>query len=187
MQTDKPNLVRAIGRWSLIALMVNFTIGAGIFGLPSVVAGLLGSQSPIAYLIAAAGIAVIAACVAEVASRFQQTGGPYLYARIAFGRFLGLQTGWLLWLTRVSSAAAVANVFVDYLPGFWPQATGPINRFVILTILIGGLALVNIRGVNAGASVSNCSHSRQAVTAVPSRDWRPFLYSASWQPGSSHL
>jgi APA family basic amino acid/polyamine antiporter len=155
VQTDKPNLVRAIGRWSLIALMVNFTIGAGIFGLPSVVAGILGSQSPIAYLIAAAGIAVIAACVAEVASRFHQTGGPYLYARIAFGRFLGLQTGWLLWLTRVSSAAAVANVFVDYLPGFWPQATGPINRFVILTILIGGLALVNIRGVNAGASVSN--------------------------------
>jgi APA family basic amino acid/polyamine antiporter len=155
VQTDKPNLVRAIGRWSLIALMVNFTIGAGIFGLPSVVAGLLGSQSPIAYLIAAGGIAVIAACVAEVASRFHQTGGPYLYARIAFGRFLGLQTGWLLWLTRVSSAAAVANVFVDYLPGFWPQATGPINRFVILTILIGGLALVNIRGVNAGARVSN--------------------------------
>jgi APA family basic amino acid/polyamine antiporter len=135
--------------------MVNFTIGAGIFGLPSVVAGLLGSQSPIAYLIAAGGIAVIAACVAEVASRFHQTGGPYLYARIAFGRFLGLQTGWLLWLTRVSSAAAVANVFVDYLPGFWPQAAGPINRFVILTILIGGLALVNIRGVNAGARVSN--------------------------------
>jgi amino acid transporter len=155
VQTDKLNLVRAIGRWSLIALMVNFTIGAGIFGLPSVAAGLLGSQSPIAYLIAAAGIGVIAACVAEVASRFHQAGGPYLYARVAFGRFLGLQTGWLLWLTRVSSAAAVANVFVDYLPGFWPQATGPINRFVILTSLIGGLAIVNIRGVNAGARVSN--------------------------------
>jgi APA family basic amino acid/polyamine antiporter len=155
VQTDKLNLERAIGRWSLIALMVNFTIGAGIFGLPSIAAGLLGSQSPIAYLIAAAGIGVIAACVAEVASRFDQAGGPYLYARVAFGRFLGLQTGWLLWLTRVSSAAAVANVFVDYLPGFWPQATGPLNRFVVLTILIGGLAIVNIRGVNAGARVSD--------------------------------
>ncbi len=155
MLTDKHNLVRAIGRWSLIALMVNFTIGAGIFGLPSVAARLLGSQSPIAYLIAAAGIGVIAACVAEVASRFHQAGGPYLYARVAFGRFLGIQTGWLLWLTRVSSAAAVANVFVDYLPGLWPQATGPINRFVILTTLIGGLAIVNIRGVNAGARLSN--------------------------------
>jgi basic amino acid/polyamine antiporter, APA family len=144
-----------MGRWSLIALIVNFTIGAGIFGLPSVVAALLGSQSPRAYLIAAAGIGIIAACFAEVASRFHQTGGPYLYAKTAFGSLLGLQTGWLLWLTRVSSAAAVANVFVDYLPGFWPRANGPINRFVILTILIGGLAIVNIRGVNLGARVSN--------------------------------
>jgi APA family basic amino acid/polyamine antiporter len=144
-----------MGRWSLIALIVNFTIGAGIFGIPSVMAALLGSRSPIAYLIAAAGIGVIAACFAEVASRFQQTGGPYLYAKTAFGRLVGLQTGWLLWLTRVSSAAAVANVFVDYLPGFWPRANGPINRFVILTILIGGLAIVNIRGVNLGARVSN--------------------------------
>lgn len=135
--------------------MVNFTIGAGIFGLPSAVARLLGSQSPIAYLIAAAGIGVIAACVAEVASRFHLAGGPYLYARVAFGRFLGLQTGWLLWLTRVSSAAAVANVFVDYLPGFWPEATGPLSRFVVLTILIGGLAITNIRGVKTGARVSD--------------------------------
>jgi amino acid transporter len=153
--THKPNLVRAIGRWSLVTLMVNFTIGAGIFGLPSAAAGLLGSESPIAYLIAAAGIGVIAACVAEVASRFRQAGGPYLYTKVAFGRFLSLQTGWLLWLTRVSSSAAVANVFVDYMPGFWPQAKGPINRVAILTILIGGLALINIRGISMGTRVSD--------------------------------
>src|SRR5580700_9738832 len=127
--------------------MVNIVIGGGIFGLPSTVAGILGGQSPDAYLIAAAGIGVIAASVAEVASRFQQAGGPYLYARTAFGRFLGLQTGWLLWLTRISAAAAVANVLIEYLSGFWPQANGPATRFAILTLLIGGLAAANIRGV----------------------------------------
>src|SRR5882762_1236263 len=138
-----------------MALMVNLIIGAGIFGLPAAAAAILGNQSPFAYLFAAAGMGVIAACVAEVASRFQQAGGPYLYAKVAFGRFLGLQTGWLLWLTRVSSSAAVANVFVDYMPGFWPQAKGPINRVVILTILIGGLALINIRGISMGTRVSD--------------------------------
>jgi APA family basic amino acid/polyamine antiporter len=151
----KPDLVRAIGRWSLVALMVNLIIGGGIFELPSTVAGILGCQSPIAYLIAAAGMGIIAACVAEVSSRFQQAGGPYLYTKVAFGRFLGLQTGWLLWLTRVSAAAAVANVFIDYLLGFWPQAKGSATRLVILTILIGGLAAINIRGVKMGARVSN--------------------------------
>jgi basic amino acid/polyamine antiporter, APA family len=151
----KSDLVRAIGRWSLAALMVNIIIGSGIFALPSTVAGILGGQSPIAYLIAAAGIGVIAACVAEVASRFQQAGGPYLYAKTAFGRFLGLQTGWFLWLTRISAGAAIANVFIDYLSAFWPQAKGPGPRFVILTILIGGLAAANIRGVKMGMRVSN--------------------------------
>ena len=68
------SMMRAIGRWSLVALVVNLTIGAGIFGLPSAAASILGSQSPAAYLIAAAGIGVIAACGAEVASRFQETG-----------------------------------------------------------------------------------------------------------------
>jgi len=150
-----PDLVRAIGRWSLAALMVNIVIGGGIFGLPSTIAGILGGQSPIAYLIAAAGIGIIAACVAEVASRFQQAGGPYLYTKTAFGRFLGLQTGWLLWLTRISAAAAVANVFIDYLSGFWPHANGPTLRFGILTILIGGLAAANILGVKMGTQVSN--------------------------------
>jgi amino acid transporter len=147
--------VRAIGRWSLIALMVNLIIGAGIFGLPAAVAGILGHQSPFAYLFAAAGMGVIAACVAEVASRFQQAGGPYLYAKVAFGRFLGLQTGWLLWLTRVSSGAAVANVFLDYLAAFSPHAKEPVTRLAVLTILIGGLALINIRGVKMGTWVSN--------------------------------
>ena len=86
---------------------------------------------------------------------FSRPGGPYLYAKTAFGRFLGLQTGWLLWLTRISAGAAVANVFIDYLSGFWPQAKGPALRFVILTILIGGLAATNILGVKMGTRVSN--------------------------------
>lgn len=151
----KANLVRAIGRFSLAALMVNIMVGGGVFEVPANVAGLLGSESRIAYVVAAAGMGIIAACLAEVASRFQQVGGPYLYAKVAFGRFLGLQVGWLLWLTRVSAAAAVSNVFLDYALPFIPQAKGPIGRIVILTILIGSLAAINVRGVRIGTQVSN--------------------------------
>src|ERR1700722_17757581 len=70
-------LVRTIGRWSLSALIVNSVIGGGVFGLPSVVAGRLGKYAPVAYLVAAAGIGLIAACLSEVASQFQESGGPY--------------------------------------------------------------------------------------------------------------
>jgi len=147
--------VREIGRWTLTALVINSIIGSGIFGLPSTIAGLLGKMSPYAYLLAAAGIGIIMACFAEVASQFRDAGGPYLYARTAFGRFAGLQTGWLAWLVRLTAAAANANLFVDYLAEFWPGATGTVVRVVLLTLLLGGLAAINYRGVRVGAQTSN--------------------------------
>src|SRR5579864_4251492 len=99
-------LIRAMGRWTLTALVINSIIGSGIFGLPSLVAGYLGRQSPLAYLIGAAGIGVVVACFAEVASQFNAAGGPYLYAREAFGRFIGIEIGWLMLLVRLTAPAA---------------------------------------------------------------------------------
>jgi APA family basic amino acid/polyamine antiporter len=148
-------LVRAMGRWTLTALIINSIVGSGIFGLPSVVAGYVGIWSPLAYLIAAAGAAIIMACFAEVASQFGESGGPYLYAREAFGRFLGIETAWLLWLVRVSAAAAAVNLFTNYLAEFWPIAKGTLPRLAVLTILIGLLVFVNYRGVKSGAMASD--------------------------------
>ncbi len=154
-QTSREGLVRAIGHWSLAALIVNCIIGSGVFGLPSVLAGLLGRASVLAVLLAAAAMGVIMACVAEVASRFAETGGPYLYAREAFGRFMGIQVAWLVWFVRMTASAANANLFVTYVGEFWAQATRPIPKALILTLLIGVLAAINFRGVRAGTHVSN--------------------------------
>jgi APA family basic amino acid/polyamine antiporter len=148
-------LVRAIGRWTLTALVVNSIVGSGIFGLPSLVSGYVGRRSPLAYLIAAAIVAVILACFAEVASRFGESGGPYLYAREAFGRFVGIEMGWLVWLVRLTASAAGANLFTNYLAEFWPDVSNPVIRLGVLTILIGFLSFVNYRGVKSGAVVSN--------------------------------
>src|ERR1700723_4550083 len=151
----RADLVRAIGRWSLVALVVNSIIGSGVFGLPSTVAALIGNYSPYAVLAAGAGMSVIMGCFAEVASRFQQAGGPYLYARLAFGRLMGIQTAWMLWLGQVAAPAANANLFVIYLGEFFPHARDPLPRALILTGLVGLLAFINIRGVRAGTQVSN--------------------------------
>ena len=148
-------LVREIGRWSLAALVVNSIIGSGVFGLPSTVAGLLGKFSPLAVLLAGAGMGVIFGCFAEVASRFHQAGGPYLYARAAFGRGMGIQIAWMLFLGQVAAPAANANLFVIYVGEFWPHARDPLPRALILTVLIGVLAFINVRGVRAGTQVSN--------------------------------
>jgi APA family basic amino acid/polyamine antiporter len=151
----EPKLVRAIGRWTLAALVLNAILGSGIFGLPKDVAKYLGHDAPWAYLLAAAGIGLIMACLAEVASQFPQTGGLYLYAREAFGRFAGIQMGWLAWLVRLTSTAANANLFVIYLSHFWPEASQPGPRAAVLTLLLALPAAANVRGVNTGAKLNN--------------------------------
>ena len=77
-------LVRGISRWDLTAIAVNTIIGAGIFGLPSKVAALIGGYSLLAFVVCAVIIGFIVLCFAEVASRFSETGGMYLYAKEAF-------------------------------------------------------------------------------------------------------
>src|SRR5499427_5302161 len=83
-RVTRPSLVRAIGRWSLTAGVINAVIGSGIFGLPSAVANLVGAWSPAAVLIAGCSIFIIILCFAEVGSRFEDAGGPYLYALEVF-------------------------------------------------------------------------------------------------------
>jgi APA family basic amino acid/polyamine antiporter len=153
--TSREGLVRVIGRWSLVALTVNCILGSGIFGLPSQVANLLGKVSPWAVLLAGAAMSVIIACYAEVSSQFAQTGGTYIYCREAFGRFTGLQVGWMMMLSRLTACAANANLLVIYLGEFWPRATQPVARFAIISGLLGVLLLINYRGVRDGTLASN--------------------------------
>ena len=155
MTSPRTGLVRAIGRWSLTALTVNSVIGSGVFGLPATVAGLLGKNSVLAVLIAGAAMGVIIACFAEVASQFSEAGGPYLYARAAFGRLMGILVGWMLYLAQTAAPAANANLFVLYLAEFWPAAKHSWLRVLILTLLIWVLAFINILGARQGTAVSN--------------------------------
>src|ERR1700688_4409355 len=155
MTSPQTGLVRAIGRWSLAALAVNSIIGSGIFGLPATVAGLLGKRSIVAVALAGAAMGIIMACFAEVASQFSEAGGPYLYARAAFGRLTGIVVAWMLYLSQTAAPAANANLFVIYLAEFWPAVKEPWPRFIILTVLVGLLALINARGARQGTAVSN--------------------------------
>ncbi len=147
--------VRSIGRWTMTALVINCIIGAGIFGLPGELNRLLGRASPFAVIFAALGVAVIMACVAEVASQFSEPGGPYLYVRTAFGRFLGMQIGWLELLSVISGLAALSILFVDYLAAFLPRPLSTWERASLIALVIAFPTAVNYRGVRSGGWLSN--------------------------------
>ncbi|HKP80880.1 MAG TPA: APC family permease [Pyrinomonadaceae bacterium] len=149
------DLVRGIRRWDLVAICINGIIGAGIFGLPSKVYALIGTYSLIAFVACALVVALIILCFAEVSSRFEETGGPYLYARQAFQPAVAFEIGWLIWLARVTAFAANCNLLINYLSFFWLSATTPLWRAVIIVAVVIVLALINLLGIRQAAIVSN--------------------------------
>ena len=153
--SSRPQLIRAVGLFSLTAIAVNGMVGSGIFILPAQVAGFLGPAALAAYLIAALAIGLIVLCFAEVATLFDRSGGPYLYARAAFGDLVGFEIGWMLLLARLTSIAAISNAFAAYLGFFWPGAAVGIGRVLVITIALGILAFVNFRGVRHGARMND--------------------------------
>ena len=118
-----PALRRELGRWDLSAIGVNQVIGGAVFALPASFAAASGRWSPL--LIVGVGLVtlMIATTFAEVSSRFDATGGPYLFTRAAFGRFAAFEVGWMQWFSRVASWASVINVLVASLGFYWPSVT----------------------------------------------------------------
>jgi basic amino acid/polyamine antiporter, APA family len=150
-----PRLVRALGRWDLVAFVINGILGAGIFGLPARVHALLGAWGVVAIVVCALMMGVIIACFAEVSSRFRDTGGPYLYAAAAFGPTVGFLVGWLLWLARITGICAVAGIMVDYAAYLAPSvATGAPRAALVVTVLTA-LSLLHVCGVKRAAIVNN--------------------------------
>ena len=146
-QVPRAALTRALGRWDLTAIGVNQVIGGAIFLLPADVARLVGPWGPLAFMAVGLLSLLIALCFAEVSSRFDRTGGPFLPARAAFGRFVGFEVGWLMWFTRVTSQASVANGLAIALAFYWPPLASGAPRALLLISLTAGLTWINVRGV----------------------------------------
>ena len=152
---SEEKLIRGIGRWDFTALVINGIIGAGIFGLPSKVFAQIGSYSLLAFVACAVIIGLIVLVYAEVASRFSATGGPYLYAREAFGPAVGFEVGWLYWIVRVSTFAANCNLLVTYLSFFIPGANDGALRVVIVGSVTLIITAVNLIGIRESAVMTN--------------------------------
>lgn len=142
-----PRPVRAISRTDLTLAIVNGVIGSAVFGMPATIAALTGVQSPLAHLIAALSILTIVLCFAEVASRFEDSGGAYLYSREAFGRHVGFQAGWLTLWTRLLSAAANLNIFASYLSQILPAAGAGAGRSLVIVLVLTIITAINLVGV----------------------------------------
>jgi amino acid transporter len=160
--TPTDRLVRRLGTWSSLGIVIGVTIGSGIFRTPAAIAG----RVPDPWLMLTVWLlgGLISLCgalsVAELAASLPHTGGWYVYLREAWGRLAGFLFGWAeLVLIRASAAGAIATVFSEYLLrslGYDPVAV-PAATDYIAALAIVFAAAVNIRGVRLGAALASVS------------------------------
>ena len=156
------HLVRRLGLWSSIGIVIGVTIGSGIFRTPATIATrvpdplwMLGVWL-IGGLISLCG----ALSVAELAASLPHTGGWYVYLREGWGRLTGFLFGWAeLVLIRASASGAIATVFSEYFLrslGYDPAADERVTDYIAAGAIIAA-GLLNIRGVQLGATLAGLS------------------------------
>jgi len=123
-------------------------------GLPAKLQTLVGNYSFVVIVICGLLIALIALCFTEIGSRFQRTGGPQLYASIAYGPTMGFAVGWLLWISRLGTCAAVSNLLVDYGQVLLPVLAQPFARALTIALLVCAYMFINIRGIRQTSAVN---------------------------------
>jgi len=134
---------RDVGIWGAAVLALNGMIGAAIFGLPGRLDSAVGSFAPWLLLLAGIGIMPVVLCYADLAGRFDASGGPQLYAGKAFGKFIGFEAGWMLYTARAASLAANAHVLAAYAGALWP----PLNSPITIIVTVSAITLVNVIGI----------------------------------------
>jgi len=143
----RPKLKRSLGLWMATALVVGNMVGSGVFGLPSSLAE-TGPISLVSWVLTGAGAILLALVFANLGRAYPQTGGPYAYARRAFGDFAGFWTAWGYWIAAWAGNAAIATIFVSYTSVFWDRlATDNLVAFGLGLAVIWLLTLVNCAGV----------------------------------------
>ena len=144
-----------LGLMSIILLGVNAIIGTGIFLLPGKAAALIGVGSIGVILFDAVLVISIALCFAEMGGMFKKNGGPYVYAKEAFGDFIGFEVGFMKWAISIIAWSAMAVGFATALGGVWEPAATDFGKNVIATVIIVGLGIMNICGVKISKIVNN--------------------------------
>lgn len=156
-------LLKELGVRQLAAVIFNYVVGAGIFVLPAIAAGMLGPAAVLAYLVCAVVVGLMVLCFAEAGSRVATSGGPYAYVEAALGPFAGFLAGMMNLVSAVAAGAAVTGIFASSF-AVLTGLTAPAARPILMLVVLCAAGAVNVRGVRGGARLVELS---AAVKLVP--------------------
>jgi len=187
---------RPLGTWSAIALVVGSMIGSGVFLLPSALAP-YGGVSLLGWAVTLAGALALALTFARLAMRWPQTGGPYAFARNAFGETPGFLVAWSYWVSIWSATAAIAVAFAGSVGALLPALVStPLRAGACALAALWLCIAINLLGVReAGRTqvaltvlkfVPLALFAGIAIWSVDPAQFQPFNRSAESLPAATH-
>jgi basic amino acid/polyamine antiporter, APA family len=160
-QRDK--LLRILGVGFGIAVVVGGTIGVGILRTPGAIAALLGSAWLIILIWLIGGIYTLlnANYISELATMLPKAGGPYVYARRAYGDYGGFVVGWSDWIGNMTPMAYLPIAFAEFLSSLVP-ALAVHNKLIAVSVLLL-FGILNWIGLRMGSGVQKLMSFLKAV------------------------
>ena len=157
--SESAELKRSLSLFDVVSLGINGVVGQGIFFIPALAVSKVGPAALVALVLGAIICLLISLCFAEVGSRYKGTGGAYLYAREAFGDFVGFEVGWMTCLVAMTAWAALANglvtkALIPLMEQQWTMTLSPIMVSILPILIMAILSVINLRGAKWGATLS---------------------------------
>jgi APA family basic amino acid/polyamine antiporter len=128
------------------ALVVGSIVGVGIFNLPTSLAG-YGPITLVSLGLTTIGALALARLFASLSRRMPSPGGPYAYARVAFGNKLGFANAWSYWITAWAGNAAIAVGWVLYVEVFINKGGGKLGSILLVLVGLWVPAFINLTGI----------------------------------------
>ena len=165
--TGETTFARDLGLFDATMIGVGAMIGAGIFVLTGIAAGVSGPASILAFALNGAVTLLTAFAYAELASAIPRAGGGYSYVRLAFPGAVGFISGWMLWFAYTVACSLYAlgfagyfwEVFHKYMPAITGSLFGVAGTYVpiaLVTVIVGFIFLrLNIRGAAVTGQAEN--------------------------------
>ncbi|APX72965.1 APC family permease [Companilactobacillus allii] len=152
---EKTSTNHKMGFWTILLFGINGIIGSGIFLLPNQGMKLFGPASLIVLVFDAFLILTIGLCLAEDASLFDETGGPYVYAKAAFGNFVGYEVGFVTWAIRIIAEGTMYVGFATALGGIFTSLNNTVSKDIVVTVIAIVLMAMNISGLKVTSIINN--------------------------------
>lgn len=146
---------KKLGFWSIVLLGINGIIGSGIFLLPNKAMAIIGPASLFVMIFDMLLVLAITFCFAEASGLFKENGGAYIYAKEAFGDFIGYEVGFLSWATRIIAFSTMSVGFATALGGLIPSLNTDMMKNIIISVIFIVLAVINLLGIKLYEVIQN--------------------------------